>query len=515
MLDYLHMSSSVVKCSFAVDERRARGYGFWPMEDRAYQGKAVRQVDWGLRSGKRMLLVAPTGAGKTCMGAMLAKKGSGAIVWVTHTKDLVEQSAQKLREFVPRVGIIAAGQQPDPFAPVQVASVQTLLAREIELRADLLLCDEAHHFCSDEWRGVVDAIHAKSSVGLTATPERGDGKPLGDMYDELVVAASYSELTAGGYLVPLRVLRPESELDRGLAQKVRAAYEAQGEGRSGFVFARTKKEAHSLAEEFTATGIPSAMVSDESEADERRECLAGLSREVARLRLLTNVYALTEGVDVPSASVAIYARRLGHAGLMLQTAGRILRPSLGKTDALLLDLPGVTHRLGLPNEDREYSLHGEGIRRTAKGMALKVCMYCGMTSESGGPCPRCGKAAEVKKAKPLRIYNAELRAVYAGSSTPSWAKRAELDRLRSQANAKGYQAAWVVKQYELLFGEKPALGREAGEAEKQAEFDRLVQAARAQGYQPGWAQHRYHAAYGAFPPKSWVLRAQEELGATT
>lgn len=438
------------------------------------------------------------------MGSMAGRQLGGTGVWVTHTKDLVEQSAQKLREFLPRVGVIAAGRGPDPFAPVQVASIQTLLAREIELRADWLILDEAHHFVSEEWRGVVDAVHAQRLLGLTATPERGDGKPMGDLFDELVVAAHYSDLTRAGYLVPLRVLRPASELDRGLAKKVVEAYRERAEGRSGFVFCRKKTEAADLAEQL----VSAKTVSDETPREERLAALAWLA--AAAGRLLTNVHALTEGVDVPSASLAIYARNLGHVGVMLQTAGRILRPHPGKTDALLLDLPGVTHRLGLPNEDREYSLTGKGIRRTEKGMALRVCMFCGMTSESGGPCPRCGQSPEVKKQRPMRIYNQELQAVYAGKGTPDWAKRAELDRLRSEARARNFQAGWVVKQYEILFGEKPPLGSESSAADKQAEYERLVQLARRQGYKPGWAQHRYKAAYGAFPPRSWTLRVEEQ-----
>ncbi len=476
------------------------------MEERPYQQLVVRKAEWSLRY-KRTLIVAPTGAGKTVIGGVICDRDPGSVVWATHTKDLVAQSATKLRELGMRVGIIAAGHDSDPFARVQVASIQTLLSRGLDLKADLVVLDEAHHFVAEQYKALVEARQAKRLLGLTATPERGDGKPLGDLFDELIVAANYSDLIRLGYLVPLRVLRPGAPLERGLAKKVLESYRKHGEGRSGFVFARRVEECHALAEEFLAAELAMQVVSDRTPKDERKLLLEGLA--LGRPRLLSNVYALTEGVDVPSASVAILARKFGHPSLLLQTAGRILRPCEGKTDALLIDLPGVTHMHGIPTEDREYSLTGAGIRRTEKGMSLKVCMYCGMTSESGGACPRCGQRPEQKKLKPMRIYNKELEAVYAGSATPAWAKRAELDRLRVTAQERGYQPGWISQNYERLFDEKPPLGLETPSDEKKAAFGRLLEQAKRLGYASGWAQHRYKAAYGAFPPRRWTMEQEQ------
>lgn len=477
------------------------------VEYRKYQQCVAQKAEWTLRY-RRTLVVAPTGAGKTVIGGMIAGRDPGRVGFLTHTKDLVTQSAEKLRAMGMRVGVRAANHPADPFAKVQVVSVQTALARELEMSFDLLILDEAHHFAAEEWRGLVQATKATRLLGLTATPERADGRSLGDLFDELLVAAHYSELIRLGHLVPLRVLRPGSHLDRGLAQKVLPAYQKHGAGRRGFVYARRVVECGKLAAEQVEAALRAGVVSDKTPKEERERLLAELAG--GQVDLLNNVYALTEGVDVPPASIAILARKFGHVSLLLQTAGRILRPSPGKTDALLLDLPGVTHLFGVPTEDREYSLSGKGIRRTQSGMALRVCMLCGMTSESGGPCPGCGHKAEVKKVKPLRIYNEELRAVYDGGDTPAWAKRAELDRLKSTANARGYQPGWVVANYEQLFGEKPPLGAQSSDDEKRQAFRNLVAQAKALDYKPGWAQFRYKVAYGAFPPRSWVM---QETGA--
>lgn len=469
----------------------------------AHQPRAVRSVLSALARRVAVLLVAPTGAGKTVMGGEICQALDGRTAWLTHTQDLVEQSARKLRERGLRVGVIAPGYPSDPFAKVQVLSVQTAVSREVAIRVENVFIDEAHHFVADTWRQVVARLTPTRTVGATATPERADGKALGrkegGIFDELVVAASYSELIAAGHLVHARVLRPSKELQKGIALKPHLALEKHGEGRRGFGYCRSVEEAEWLAK---AMGEG---VADVVEANTPKELRAGRLAKLAAgdLRLLWNVYALTEGVDIPAADLAIFARNFGHVSMMLQSAGRVLRASPGKTDALILDLPGITHRLGLPVEDREYSLSGEGIRRTAAGMALTVCMSCGMTHKSGERCPRCGAQPAAKPLRPQRIFNEELRAVYSGKTTPDWAKRAELDRLRRVARDKKLPAGWVRQEYEALFGEAPGLHTAADDQERREEFSRLLDRAGKLGHKPGWATHRYKATFGAFPPRQW------------
>lgn len=445
------------------------------------------------------LLVAPTGAGKTVMGAWLCRALSGKTAWVTHTQDLVTQSAAKLREWGLRVGVIAAGYTPDPFAQVQVVSIQTAVAREVELRVENLFLDEAHHFMATDWRAALDRFHARKTLGATATPERADGKPLGDIFDELVVAASYSELIAAGHLVPARVLRPSRELQKGIALKPEEAWLKHCADRRGFGYCRTVKEAEELA---AAMGDEVSVISQKTEPEIRKSRLEHLA--AGRMRLLWNVYALTEGVDVPPADVALLARKFGHVSLLLQSCGRVLRPFAGKREALIIDLPGMTHRLGLPVEDREYSLSGEGIRRTAAGRALALCMACGMTFAAGGACPRCGHQNHAKPLPKQRIFNEELRAVYSGQTTPEWAKRSELARLRKIARDKGLPPGFVRRAYEELFSEPVPPDDSADSDERRAEFDRLAALAKKSGHNHGWIMHRYKAAFGAWPPNSWV-----------
>jgi len=475
------------------------------LEDRAYQGNAERAVLWHLHAGSRPLLVSPTGSGKSKMATAVISQLPGRTAWLTHTRDLVSQSAAKAREYGLRVGIVAAGHEPDPLAPLQVVSIQTLIAREVDLRVENVFADEAHHLLSTEWRAAMENLRAQNSFGATATPERGDGRPLGDLFDKLVVAAHYSELIAGGYLVPLRILRPDTELARGLAMKPVESYLKHGERKRGFWYLRSIKEALETATLAAQAGIRAGTIDESTPKPMREHLLRSLAAERG-VEALTNVYALTEGIDVPSAELCMLARNFRHMGTMLQAVGRVLRPAPCKNHAMLLDLPGTTWRLGIPVEDKEYSLSGEPIRKSEKALALRVCMKCGMTfvAKGDGSCPRCGHRNVTKDPAKLRIYNKELAEVYAAGGTPDWAKRSEYDRLKRVAGDRGLPPSWVAHQYKELFGHAPPELRTADETERRAEYSRLKALAEKKGMNVGWAAHRYRALYGAFPPRGWA-----------
>src|SRR5207247_6813970 len=123
---------------------------------------------------------------------------SGRALWLVHRHELIRQAAEQLRAAGYDVGCISPLHEPDQWAPVQVASVDTLLARNIRPEAALVVWDECHHSPAETYRKVLEPYDSALHVGLTATPQRRDGKPLGDLYDALVVGAQYSALIADG-----------------------------------------------------------------------------------------------------------------------------------------------------------------------------------------------------------------------------------------------------------------------------------------------------------------------------
>ena len=474
---------------------------------RPYQSRAILQLREAWRTHRRVLLVLPTGGGKTVLCeevlARRAARGHPAALVVVHRVELLQQTAARLAARLGAfgVGVIAPGVAPQPHAAVQVATVQTLLARPREdwPPASTLVQDEAHHYQADDWAAVGEHYATALTMGLTATPERGDGRPLGGSFDSLLVGAHYSELLACGALVPCSVLQPPESLGSGLALSPVDAYQRHGEGRSGFVFVGSIEAADSLASEFSAAGVPAASVTARTPAGERAAALAGLRD--GSVRLLTSVQALTEGVDVPAASVCILARAPGHVSTYLQMVGRVLRSAPGKRDALLIDLCGSSLTHGLPTEDRDYSLDGEGISRRSTAQPLRVCQRCGVTWEPPPePCPACGYAPPVKERRRPQIHDVELRRVYDWENTPAPAQRRERERLYAVALERGLAAGWVARQVTELFGASDAAPLPDAPPElRELELRRLSAIVTERGYAPGWAAHRYRATFGVFP----------------
>ena len=469
---------------------------------RTYQRTAIGRCCQLFVAGmRRVVLVMPTGSGKTRVGqeiVLVALRG-GPVLWLAHRDELVDQAADALRELGVPVGIIKAGREPTPGAQIQVASVQTLLARDRKPPARVVVLDECHHYVSDDWGTLARSYDQAAIFGLTATPERGDGRPLGDLFDEIVVGANYPDLIEAAHLVPCKIIHPGGVLN-GLAQEPVETYMKYGEGKKGFLFTGTVPLAQEYVEQFRSQGVTAECIHAKTHPEDRRAYLAAFKR--GEVQMITNVFTMTEGIDVPDAAVAILARTFGHVSPYLQACGRVLRPAEGKPYAIIIDLPGNIRMHGSPIEARDFSL-GEGICR-AKGVpSLKVCPNCGYTYPPAPRCPNCGLTNKGDTKPPPRIFDAELEAVFDGPGTPEWAKRRELERLLQERQRRGWTLGAVTHMYENLFGERPELGALVQGDERKREYERLLEQAGAKGYAKGWAAYRFKASFGFFPPRTW------------
>lgn len=461
------------------------------IDPRPYQQSTHDKVLASLKSGKRApCVVCPTGGGKTVIALMLAATAGGAL-FVVHTKELLLQSAAKFREQGWTVSIIAPGYYPVRDAQIHVATIQTLLKRSHPPKVPLVIIDECHHFHLDiSWAKFLLHYPNTPRVGFTATPQRSDGKPLGDTFDDMIVAAQYSELIDLGFLVPCRVMRPPETLGRDLAMDPVEALAKYGKGQS-FVFAGSVKMARDYAERMPRA----ACVDAKTNADERRKFVKAF-RE-GRLDTLTNQKVLTEGVDVPEAVTCLLAGSCLHVSTFLQRCGRVLRSAAGKTEALIIDLVGATHLHGFPTMDRIYTLDGKGITQDA-APPLRNCLQCGTTLPAAVMQCECGYKFARRDPRIPRIFDLELAEVYAGKSTPDDAKRVEYMRLRKLQLEKGYSLSWVKAEYKKLFGALP-LCNDATREEKAAELQKLNAFARARGFKKGWVGHRFRGQFGHWP----------------
>ena len=247
-----------------------------PLRD--YQSRAVHEGLRLLRGGvRRVCLVSPTGSGKTRMGVEFPVQLGGRGIWLAHRTELIKQAGMRLRDSGLDVGLVSPLFEPDPWAKVQVASLDTLAARKERPPADWVIHDECHHAMAETYGEVLDGYPDAMHVGLTATPQRRDGRALSQRFDGLVVAASYSELLTAGHIVPCRVFRPEEYMGSDLAKEPLVAYqelERMGFPRaSTFAFAQTVELAEKYAVEFAAAGIGTATLTAKTKERDRSSIL--------------------------------------------------------------------------------------------------------------------------------------------------------------------------------------------------------------------------------------------------
>jgi len=390
---------------------------------RPYQERAIERLCARTRAGaRRLLIVAPTGAGKTTIAGFVIADAIARglrVLFVAHRRELISQAYARLLQLgVPEhaIGVLmGADARRRPGAMVQVASIDTLRHRAKPV-AELVFVDEAHRALAVSYRELAAYYPDAIQIGLTATPYRADGRGLGEQYEELIVVASPRELIADGFLVAPRVFTvPRGELagldrvrtrggdyDEGaLAQLVdRPAlvgnivehWQRHAAGIRTVVFAVSVAHSRHIAARFRDAGVSAEHLDGATDVAERDAILRRLDE--GRTLVVTNCNVLCEGWDQPSVKCAVLARPTKSVSLYLQQAGRILRPWRSQ-DALILDHGGCALEHGLPQADREYSLDTKPrVRRgeqAAHATPVKVCDEChAVAALAAAVCEACG-----------------------------------------------------------------------------------------------------------------------------
>ncbi len=414
----------------------------------------------------RVLGVLPTGGGKTVcfsyMARAAASRGNRVCI-VVHRRELLRQTVASLG--VP-CGIINPGFTPDPSQPIQVATAQTLVNRLHNYQFDLIIPDEAHHAVATTYLRIFNAYPRARILGVTATPIRMAGMGLGDLFDDLIIGPSVSDLTAMGHLCPARVYAPSTIDTSGLSRErgdfargqLAAAcdkptitgdaiqhYRRYADGQPAIAFCASVLAAEHTAEAFRLAGYRSMSVDGKTPQDKRDGAIRDLG--VGRLDVITSCDLISEGVDVPVVSCGIMLRPTYSTGLAIQQMGRCLRVSPGKTHAVILDHAGNCLRHGLPNEDREWSLE-KGEERTSKRDAeqdvrAKQCPTCYYVHEPAPACPSCG---HVYAPDPREVARVEGELALLETRRQ---ERREIGRARTRedleriAHERGYKPGWV------------------------------------------------------------------------
>jgi DNA repair protein RadD len=441
---------------------------------------------------KRILIVCPTGGGKTVVAAAQMASSPRRALMVAHRREIVNQTSAKLTAFGVHHGVIQAGDDEKlrPMAAVQVASIQTLHARAIRSAtmpmplADLLIIDEAHHACAMTYRKVIEAYPDATVLGLTATPCRGDGRGLGGIFDTIIEAPQVPDLIEQGYLVRAKVYAPVDPDLRGVKTRAGDYIETQladrmdkdklvgdivthwfkyGERRKTVVFACSVGHSIHIRDEFRRAGVRAEHIDGSTPIDERAAILAKLAAD--DIDVVSNCMVLTEGWDMPDIGCCILARPTKKMGLYRQMVGRGLRPSPGKSDVVVLDHSGDVFRHGLPEDrvtwtldpDRQATSPEHQKRLSSHESKLLECSQCGHVRAGGKPCPDCGFLPQ-RPAEFVATAAGELGLVERGRASVSYGpieKAQWHGMLTAIAIERGYKLGWVGHKYREKFGDWP------------------------------------------------------------
>lgn len=473
-------------------QRSGRGV-FWDnfVELRPYQASSIDSFFSLVSSGnRRILLQAPTGAGKTLLAAEIISRyvsQGKSVLFLAHLRELIFQAKDKLNQHGVSAGVVMAGEERDYNARVQVASVHTLWRRAFKKtamdlpEADLVVVDECHRAESDSYRAIIAAYPKAVVLGLTATPIRTDGRGLGETFEKMVMTSSIRELTKLGFLVPVRYFAPtvpdlrgikitagdynnkqlESRMDDvKLVGDVVENWSRIAPNRLTVVFATGVNHSLHLRNKFREIGVPAEHMDGNTTKEEREDIFQRMdAREV---QVLCNCAVLIEGWDFPPVSCCVLARPTKSLGRYIQMAGRVLRPSPGKTDTLLIDHSGSIYEHGRLEEYGDWVLEkGKGMQTRHKEKKARekkkdiTCVKCQFIYWGRRDCPNCafcpqsfGEGVEYKDGYLYEVGKGEV---------PDLLTRTEWFRqLLGYAEENGWKPGWAAHKYKDRFGNWPA-----------------------------------------------------------
>jgi DNA repair protein RadD len=408
-------------------------------EYRDYQAQDSYKIQQAFARGvRRILYVLPTGGGKTfvfCKKAQEASALAQRTAILVHRQELLRQSSLSLGENNVPHGMIAPGYTPNRNH-IQVASVQTLVRRLTDmLPFDFIVVDEAHHATAATWRKIFEANPNALILGVTATPIRSDGSGLGGIFEEMIVGPSIAQLMEEGYLCKARVYAPPTQYNldgigfRGgdfardeLALRVDKPaiigdvvehYRKLCAGLPAIDFCVNIKHANHSAERFNAAGFRWRVLDGTMTDEYREETIRFLAQ--GRIDGISSCDLISEGTDIPVASVAICQRHTASTGLHMQQVGRVLRPvyargfdlktqhgrlaaiaASNKPFAFVLDHVGNTIRHGQPDAERLWGLFTEKKKPTIipryeeeEDRPVRRCPKCFAMHKPAKQCPYC------------------------------------------------------------------------------------------------------------------------------
>lgn len=320
------------------------------MELRSYQKEIINIID-NLDKGNYLVQMA-TGLGKTVTFANIKRKGR--VLILAHREELI---TQPIKYYDIPVGI-EMRESKSHGEEVVIASVQSLVHRLNKFNKDdfdMIITDECHHSIAKSYRKIYEYFNYRLHIGFTATPNRGDGKSLDEVFDSIIYEKDIRWAIENKYLCDIHCMRVNIDYDISKAKirmgdyaledleeivnndynnkKVALAYEKYAKGQT-LIFATSIDHCENIAAEIEGAVVVS------SNTKNRNEIITRFTNK--EIKVLVNCMIFTEGTDMPLVETIIICRPTRNSSLYAQMVGRGLRLHEDKEKLNLIDLVGVT-----------------------------------------------------------------------------------------------------------------------------------------------------------------------------
>lgn len=365
---------------------------------RDYQKTIIESCRDAFKNGfHRLCCVLPCGAGKTAIFCYLAylntlKKPNNRVLILLHRKELLKQTMEAFQAFQIST---------DHIRIAMIQSFKNTLKTGVR-HYSLIVVDECHHATSNSFKAVLSAYSGVPLIGFTATPARLDGKPLGEIFDRLIIGVNYDYLIKNNYLVDYNYFSPDlnfnfsewklksgdfNTADNASHLDKKAIYgnilKYIDLSKKTIIYSPTvdyskKLEVQindyfksSVAKEFN--GTTPQLLRDKIIDDFKND----------KIKILINVDLIGEGFNVPSCDCVFFLRATQSLTLYIQQAGRALRsdPNNPNKRASIFDFVGNIYRFGFPDAPRVWSL-SSALKNSHKhetvhdSLIIKTCPNC-------------------------------------------------------------------------------------------------------------------------------------------
>lgn len=457
------------------------------VELRDYQEKAVNDMRAALRENDSILYRGATGSGKTVIASYMAQQSTARkrkIVFCVHRIELAMQTAKTFDEFGIKYGFIAAGMRENPFALAQIASADTLRNRLHLLdKTALFVPDEAHLFASKTRAALIQSSRDAGAkiVGLSATPQRLDGRPL-DMFDAIVEGPSEAWLIENGHLSEYRVFAPARPDMSGLKTKMGDYVTAELEdkfdkpaihgdaidawrkyaaGKRTMVFAISRAHGQHVTDAYNDAGIPAVYIDGTTPHGERRARIEMFAD--GRALILVSIALCIEGFDLSAQvgrDVPVEAVQLLNPTKSLPRARQMMGRALRKKPepAIILDHVNIvmnsdgTVNHGFPDDEREWSLSGKDrMIAPVDPFAIKNCSNCLAAYRAHlSRCPDCSSEHVVRERKIEQVEGELVELQRVAQARKETRQARDLDSVARLAVERGYAPGWIAKRLETI-----------------------------------------------------------------